>query len=274
MLNRLAYLGPVGSYCAEAANSLPASELVPAPSITAVFQLVAQGEAEAGIVPVENSWEGAVHQTMDMLAASDSLSIAGEIVLPIHHLLLARPGRKPEQLTKILSHPQALAQCDGFLSRACNGATRVEVASTADGAAQVAASDNLWGAVGSAAAAKKYNLEVIATDICDMPNNETRFLIISHTDNPVVAMGKTSLVVQAVDRPGALYQLLHEFYTRDISLTRIESRPARTRLGEYRFFIDCLGSRLDKPIGEAIKALENASVFLRVLGSYPAAKPE
>jgi len=272
MLDRVAYLGPQGSFCGEAAATLKTAQLVSAASIPAVLKAVANGEVDTGVVPVENSWEGAVHQTMDLLAASDELAIAGELVLPVQHHLLASLGTRPAMVTQVLSHPQALAQCNVYLSQACSKAEQVEVASTAKGASLVASTDAPWAAVGSAAAAQRYNLEIIAADICDMPNNETRFLVIKKQDNPVADACKTSLVVQAVDRPGALYHLLHEFYTRDINLTRIESRPARTRLGEYRFFIDCLGSRLDEPMVEAIKSLEKASVFLRVLGSYPTLK--
>lgn len=271
MLDQVAYLGPLGSFCGEAASRLGAARLLAMPSIAAVFAAVAQDMAEAGVVPVENSWEGAVHQTMDLLAASDTLVIAGELILPVQHQLMARPGRRPEELTRVLSHAQALSQCDAYLSKVCPQADQIEVMSTAQGASLVAASDAPWGALASAGAAKEYGLEIIAADICTMSNNETRFLIIKKIDNPVKNGGKTSLVVQAVDRPGALYHLLHEFYTRNISLTRIESRPARTRLGEYRFFIDCIGSRLDDPLIETILALDKATVFLRVLGSYPEA---
>ncbi|MGE5380639.1 MAG: prephenate dehydratase [Methylocystaceae bacterium] len=272
MLNQVAYLGPLGSFCGEAAAQLDAARLVPTSSISAVFESVAQGRAEAGVVPAENSWEGAVHQTMDLLAASDTLVIAAELILPVQHQLLARPGRQPGELTRVFSHNQALSQCEAYLSEFCPDAERVEVTSTAQGASMAAAADECWGALASIGAAREYGLEIIAANVCTMPNNETRFLIIKQNDNPVKNNGKTSLVVQAVDRPGALYHLLHEFYTRNISLTRIESRPARTRLGEYRFFIDCIGSRLDEPLVEAIQALEQASVFLRVLGSYPAAQ--
>lgn len=269
MLNRLAYLGPPGSFCEEAAAQAGGCELVPQVSIPLVMKAIALGQVSGGVVPVENSWEGAVPQTMDLLAADDRLAIAGELVLPIHHHLLARQAWAPGELTRILSHPQALAQCSNYLSQYCTEAELAEVTSTAQGATMAAESDSAWAAIGSAAAAERYNLKIIAENISDMVNNETRFLVIKAQDNPVKANCKTSLVIQAVDRPGALYHLLHEFYLRDINLTRIESRPARTRLGEYQFFIDCIGSRLESPVADVIKALEKMDVAVRVLGSYP-----
>lgn len=269
MHKTVAYLGPQGSFCEEAALSLAIGEMQPMSSIAAVLEAVDRGEVMSGVVPVENSWEGAVHQTMDLLAASNNLMIAGEMVLPIQHHLVARRSWRPEEITRVLSHPQALAQCYSYLAVACMGAEEVEVASTALGAVTVANTEEPWAAIASQAAANRYQLTIIAADISDMPNNETRFLVIKRQDNPVSSNTKTSLVVQAVDKPGALYQLLHEFYIRDISLTRIESRPARTRLGEYRFFIDCLGSRTDERVAAALSALEANSVYLKVLGSYP-----
>lgn len=272
MCKEVAYLGPQGSFCEEAALSLAIGELQPRPSIAAVMEAVARGEVEAGVVPVENSWEGAVHQTMDLLAAGDNLMIAGELVLPIQHHLAARSFWRPEEITRVLSHPQALAQCYSYLTSVCPQAEEMEVASTALGAVIVADNEEPWAAIASKAAADRYNLTIIAADISDMANNETRFLVLKRQDNPVSTNPKTSIVVQAVDKPGALYQLLHEFYIRDISLTRIESRPARTRLGEYRFFIDCLGSRTDEPLAAALEALKDNSVYLKVLGSYSQVK--
>jgi prephenate dehydratase len=272
MLKRMAYLGPPGTFCEEAAqiyNKEQIYELVPRPTIAAVFSAIDKGDVEAGIVPIENSCEGAVNQTLHLLSSGYTLQISAEIILPVKHSLLARPGLKPAQITHILSHYQALAQCRDYLAANFPDAELLDVPSTSEAARRVAASPQPWAAIGTMRAARTCGLDILSPCIQDQNNNETRFVLLAREDAPYCAPAKTSLLVYILDRPGALFELLREFYIRNINLTRIESRPARTRLGDYLFFIDVEGHRHDEPIRSALHALRGITAAVHVLGSYP-----
>ena len=276
MLNKLAYLGPSGTFCEEAANKYigdKAWTLLPYPSIEAVFAAVQLGEVESGIVPIENSCEGAVNLTMDLLAYEYDLKITGELVLPVSQNLMIRPGVKLDEISCILSHPQALAQCRKYLSATLPGRELATVDSTAEAALRVANSDEPWAAVGTAGAARAYGLDILHPDIQDRLSNETRFIILSrdmvHTIEPVSGLhAKTSLVLYLLDKPGALFRALEQFYLRDINLTRIESRPARTRIGDYLFFIDIEGHCGELRVIKALEGLKELAREIKILGSY------
>lgn len=274
MNKSVAYLGPQGTFCESAAKKYirknPAV-LIPCSSIEAVFAAVHEGTAAAGIVPLENSCEGSVNLTLDLLAYEYDLKIAGDIILPINHNLLIRSGVGCEDVSLILSHPQALAQCRKYLSLKFPGITLNEVTSTAEAARQVANSDEPWAAVGTIEAAQVYGLAIGHVNINDHPNNQTRFVVLSREDNAYIGRCKTSLVVYIIDQPGALFNVLKEFYVRGINLTKIESRPTRTKIGNYLFFIDIEGHRLEAPIQEALDRLSSLCPALRILGSYPSA---
>ncbi|MBM7856084.1 prephenate dehydratase [Desulfohalotomaculum tongense] len=273
MIKKMGYLGPRGTFCEEAALKFMRGkgwELLPYPSIADIFSAVEGGEVKFGIVPIENSCEGAVNETLDLLAYRYDLKIAGEIVLPVSHSLLARPGVDAGEISCILSHPQALAQCRRYLSGNYSQARLVDVSSTAEAARMAAQSAEPWAAVGPARVSHQYGLTVVAPNINDQPNNETRFVVLSREDSVDTGGCKTSLLVYVPNKPGALFKVLEEFSLKGVNLTKIESRPARTQIGEYLFFIDLDGHRLQFPVKEALEELKTVARIVRVLGSYPA----
>lgn len=271
-MKKIGYLGPPGTFSQAAAVKYTGgiAELICYSSLSGVMAAVEAGEVHEGVVPLENSTEGSVVQTLDLLAHRYHIKIRGEIVLSVAHQLLARPGVVLESISRIMSHPQALAQCRGFLEKYLPGVELVETASTAEAAMLVAASDLPWGSVGNGKAARSHGLEVIRQNIQDCPENATRFAVLGRDDRPQGPDSKTSLIVTAAHRPGSLYAVLREFTLREINLTRIESRPAKKSLGDYLFFIDLEGHRMQPEVREAINKVRSRAVDVKVLGSYPA----
>jgi len=263
---RVAFLGPAGTFTHIAAQkAFPKAKLIPFEAIEEVFAAVEGGKADAGVVPIENSTEGSVNATLDLLLHT-KLRIAGEIKLPIAHHLLAKPGVKLAGIKAVVAHPQALAQCREFLEKNLPNAERREASSTAR-ACQLL--DEESAAIASALAAKLYGLKFLARNIQDFTDNITRFIIISKKDSEKpTGRDKTSLVFSVEDRPGALLRALHVFADRGINLTKIESRPSRERSWEYVFFADFEGHRLDPTGADALRALEEVTTFVKVLGSY------
>jgi chorismate mutase/prephenate dehydratase len=238
-------------------------------TIPEVFQEVAQGRATFGVVPIENSTEGVVTHTLDQLVDSD-LQIIAEIFQEIHHHLLSRSG-KAEEIQRILSHPQALAQCRSWLRRHFPSVPVEEVASTAHAAIK-AADDGSLGAISSAMAKEVYQLQSVAANIEDQGTNITRFVVIGKTSPPPTGDDKTSLVFSVQDRPGVLYRMLQPFARSRINLSKIESRPIKHRPWEYLFFLDLRGHREQKVVKKAIAGLEKNCSFLKILGSYPSGR--
>lgn len=272
-----AYLGPELSFCEKAAilySGQEQGQMLACPTIASVFAAVEEGKAVQGIVPIENSCEGSVNETLDLLTHDCGLAITGEIIIPVEHHLMVRDGVRPDEITHILSHPQALAQCRQNLRDKLPGVQWLEISSTAEAARLVASSDEPWAALASSGAAETYGLSVLITDMHDYSGNETRFVAISREANKYTHDCKTSLLIHTRHVPGALYECLREFAARGINLSKIESRPARTRIGEYMFFIDIDGHRQDQPIKSALEALLTSAEALRVLGSYPMARPK
>lgn len=281
---RVGYLGPPGTFCEEALLSLLGDERdleeVPFPTVVDCFRAVREGRVPQALVPIENTIEGSVNQTLDQLAARDGLRIRGEVVLPIRHHLIARRPIAPAELEQVLSHPHATAQCQAYLRATVPAATIVATNSTADAVRTVGmegAGTARAAAIGTLRAAELYGCEVLATDIADTGDNSTRFVLVG--SEPLEAVGpgrfRTSIVCGLErDRPGALLAILQEFAMRAVNLTRLESRPTKTGLGSYIFFIDIEGSRdRDLPVASAIQALEDQRVAdVTVLGSYPAAR--
>ena len=264
-------MGPQGTYSQEVALRLfgDAAALQPYSSIDAAIRAVASGEIAECVVPIENSLEGSVNITLDTLAHEVELLITREIVMPVRHNLLAREtGRK---VNVVLSHPQALAQCRRTLARLHPRAECRPVESTAEAARRVAEGESGLAAIGSRSAAALYRLEIIAADIQDTANNCTRFvtLRVQAADSSRAERSKTSVVCQ-IDgsKPGSLYRILAEFAKRDVNLTKIESRPARTSLGAYLFFLDMEGSADEARVREALTAVEEQSLWFKNLGSY------
>jgi chorismate mutase / prephenate dehydratase len=265
---RVSFLGPEHTYSHEAARGRfgSSAEFVPEPSIAAVFQAIENGRADFGVAPVENSTEGSVTLTLDLLIDTQ-LVIIGEILMPIRHALLSRDG-DPSLIRRIVSHQQSLAQCRGYLNTNFPDCALEPVASNALGA-RVAAEDPSCAAIASVGAAAAYALKVIAENIQDLAQNTTRFLVIGK--RPVHRSGrdKTTILFAVPDRVGALSQVLSVFAQNRINMAKIESRPLRGRPWEYLFFVDLKGHRDDPRIKKALSALERRTLFLKVLGSYP-----
>ena len=245
------------------------ADLRPSASIPEVFQEVTQERASFGVVPIENSTEGVVAHTLDCLVESD-LQICGEMFLDIHHNLLSRSGHA-EDIRRIVSHPQALAQCRGWVTAHFPNTTVEEVASTAH-AAIAASKDNGVAAISSALAREVYGLELVAANIEDRSNNITRFLVIGKLNTKPSRRDKTSLVFSAKDKPGVLYQMLQPFAKSRINLCKIESRPIKNKPWEYLFFLDLLGHREQPTVKQALASLEKNCVFFKILGSYPSGR--
>ncbi len=266
----VAYLGPRGTYSEEAGIKQfgGSAELLPCASIDEVFRSVESGGAGYGLVPVENSTEGAVGRTMDLLLATP-LKICGEVLLAVHHCLLGKAA-ETAAVSKVYSHAQSLAQCQGWLNRWLPQAERVAVASNAE-AARLAAQQPTAAAIAGEGAAAFYQLSILARNIEDQPNNTTRFLVLGAHDAAASGKDKTSLVMSAPNQPGAVHGLLAPLARHQVSMTRFESRPSRTGLWEYLFFLDIEGHREDEPVARALEELREQAPFLKILGSYPVA---
>lgn len=271
MVKRIAYLGPVGTYTEEAALSYdPHADLQPFPTIAAVGLAVSSGVTDEGVVPIENSLEGSVTYTLDLLIRQSDLAIYKEIVLPIEHYLMARSSTRAPDIQVIYSHPQALAQCRIFLERCFPQALQTASLSTVAAVTDMQASDVPAAAIAPKRAAELHQVEIIGQNIQDNPNNVTRFVVLSPRDHPPTGKDKTSICFSfAQDAPGVLYQALGEFAKRNINLAKIESRPTKESLGQYIFLIDCHGHREDPLLKEALDALARRVSVLKVLGSYP-----
>jgi chorismate mutase / prephenate dehydratase len=269
---RVSYLGPEGTFSEQAVRKHfgRAVDALPAASVDEAFRRCESGAAQFAVVPAENSTEGAVGRTLDLLVATP-LRICGEIELRVHQNLMSRE-EKISSVKKIYSHAQSLAQCNSWLSQHLPGVERVPVTSNAE-AARRAAEEAGAAAVAGEAAAERYQLGMLARAIEDDPNNTTRFLVLGNLEPGPTGRDRTSLVMSAENKPGAVHALLTPLAQHRVSMTRIESRPARMRsaLWEYVFFIDVEGHQKDEPLAKALAELKRLAPYLKVLGSYPAA---
>jgi len=267
---KVACLGPKGTFSEEAVmkhfgGQAPA-ELCS--SIDEVFRTVESGAAGYAVVPVENSTEGAVGRALDLLV-STPLKVCGEVLLPIHQNLLSRLHDRGA-IRRIYSHAQSLAQCNGWLNEHCPRAERIPVASNAE-AARRAAEDGESAAIAGLMAAEQYQLPVVAASIEDDPNNTTRFAVLAKSDAAASGKDKTSFVMSARNRPGAIHELLTPLAENAVSMTRLESRPSRTGLWEYVFFVDIEGHQTERNVAQALDEVRRRAAFLKILGSYPVA---
>lgn len=266
----VAYLGPRGTFSEEAALKHFGKQMEgqACASIDEVFRQVEAQQAGYGVVPVENSTEGAVGRTLDLLLATPA-RICGEVLLPVHQCLMSEsePG---DPITKVYAHAQSLAQCHEWLNQRLPHAERISVVSNAEGA-RLAALDRTSAALGSQAAAKAYQLNVLFANIEDQPNNTTRFLIIGEHEAAPSGRDKTSLAMSTLNRPGAMHELLAPLAAEGVDMTRMESRPSRTGLWEYVFFVDLKGHQQDAHVAHALAELRRRASFLKILGSYPVA---
>jgi chorismate mutase/prephenate dehydratase len=268
----VAYLGPMGTYTEEAVIKRfgSAATRVASTSIDEVFRATEGGAVNYGVVPVENSTEGAIGRTLDLLTGSQ-LRICGEVLLPIHHCFLVQHGPMFDgRIQQIVAHPQALAQCQGWINANFPGAARIPVSSNAEGA-RLAAKDGSKAAIAGEQAAALFGLDIWAHSIEDDPRNTTRFLVIGNQDVAPSGKDKTSLVLAAPNRPGAMHDLLTPLAKYGVSMTKLESRPARSGLWEYLFYLDIEGHQLDEKVAAALSELKHQAAAIKILGSYPVA---
>lgn len=263
----IAYLGPEATFTHLAALKRFGSQVnyLPANNISDVFLEVEREEADYGVIPIENSVEGAVTHTLDMFVDSD-LKICAQVILDVSHNLLAKCPK--EKIKRVYSNPQVFGQCRIWLQENLPGAEEIEVSSTTR-AAQIAAKEKNSACIASLLAAKVYKLKVIAADIEDSPHNITRFLVIGKNDVPATNNDRTSIMFSVKDKVGALYDMLLPFRKYSINLTKIESRPSKKKAWEYYFFVDLEGHTSSPKVKKALGELENKCAFLKILGSYP-----
>ncbi len=266
----VAYLGPEGTYTQSAAlrHFGRAVQTESLSTIPEVFGAVEKGQAQFGVVPVENSTEGVVTHTLDMFMDSN-LKICGEVHLRIHHQLIGA-SESTQDIERILAHTQSFAQCRRWLAEHLPKVETVSVSSNAEAARRVT-HDHRAAAIASNAAAEFYGLRILAADIEDDPGNTTRFLVIGNTRSGPTGEDKTSLLVSSQNRPGALYRLLRPIAEQGVSMTRIESRPSRQGAWDYVFFIDIEGHAEDPEIVPVIEQLKQEAAFVKLLGAYPRA---
>ena len=268
----VAYLGPRGTFSERAAlkHFGLAAEAMPSASIDEVFRAVESGSADFGVVPVENSTEGAVGRSLDLMPQTP-IKVCGEVVVRIHHHLMAKAAPKDfADIRRVFSHGQSLAQCHEWLNSNLPHVERVAVSSNAE-AARRAAEEAGSAAVAGEMAAELYALAILASNIEDEPNNTTRFLILGDYEPRPSGHDKTSMVLSARNRAGAVYEMLTPFATRGVSMTKFESRPSRVALWEYLFFVDIEGHRQDANVAAALEEVMKIAGYLKVLGSYPIA---
>ena len=271
MVKQIAYLGPAGTFT-EAAALLydPEAQLIPFPSVAAVAEAVDSGTAEEGVVPIENSLEGSVTDTLDLLIHDSNLSIRHEIVIPIEHCLLGKPGGSAQEVALIYSHPQALAQCRRFIAKSFPKAQAVAALSTAAAVEDMLESKSPAAAIANSRAAEIYGADILAQGIQDSSANHTRFVVLAHHDHPPTGRDKTSLCFYFNDdRAGMLYSVMGHFATRNINLAKVESRPNKESLGRYIFLVDLDGHQEDASVQEALNSIEAEVSVLKIFGSYP-----
>lgn len=274
---KIAFLGPEGTFTEEALDKYIKNgvgvEKIPLPTVTDVVKYVDMGKANEGLVPIENSIEGSLNITQDILTFESESKIIREITIPIKHSLIGKKEVRIQDIKNIISHPHATAQCRSYLSSNFPKAKIIAANSTAEAVRKLIEMDNETAAIGTRIAAKIYDLNIIATDIEDNKENKTRFVFIGNYIPKKTGNDKTSLVCfLKKDKPGSLYNILKEFAERNINLTRLESRPAKKNLGDYVFMIDIDGHIHDDKLFHAIESLRKRVYMVKILGSYPVCK--
>ena len=270
---RVAYLGPEGTFSQMAARHLFGlqARYRESATIDAVFDAVQSKDATYGVVPFENSTEGAVSMTSDALLEGE-LFIRQEYILPVSHCLLSR-ARKLEDIATVYSHPQALAQCRTWIAKHLPRAQVVQTTSTA-AAAREAHADERGAAIGANIASELHDVHILRTRIQDRRENATRFVVLAHEDAPPSGRDRTTLAFGVQHHEGALRRVLTDFETAGVNLTRIESRPSRKAPWQYVFLVDVEGHRAEPALATALRAAKKSAAFLKVVGSYPRAEPE
>ena len=264
----VAYLGPEGTFSEQAVYQQfgHAIEGLPCVSIDEVFRDAEAGTADFGVVPIENSSEGVINRTLDLLLQT-TLTISGEVAIPVHHSLMTKDGSM-DGVTRICAHSQALAQCNAWLNQNYPGIERQAVASNAE-AARMAGDDPGVAAIAGEIAGQKYNLQTVNAHIQDDPHNRTRFAIIGRLRTAPSGRDQTSIVLSVPNKAGAVYNLLSPLAKHGVSMTRFESRPARMGAWEYYFYVDLEGHEQDEKVAQALAELKQNAAFFKLLGSYP-----
>ena len=269
---RVAFQGELGAYSESAVYSFfgQSAEVKPCKNFDEVFESVKTGDVNYGVVPIENSIEGSVNRTYDLFLEYD-LKVCGEIIIRISHCLIAHKGTSINQIKMVYSHPQALAQCRKFLEQ-----HKLKAISTFDtaGSVKMIKEEKLMdaAAIASERAAQIYDMTMLEKEIEDIKNNSTRFFVLDKKDSPYSGEDKTSIIFAAKSVPGALYHVLKEFADRNINLTKIESRPTKSTPWEYHFYLDFEGHRTETKCQQALNSIRDKTVFVKILGSYKAAK--
>ena len=263
----VAFLGPAGTYSEQAVWQQfgQAVNEMPCVSIDEIFRSVEAGTADFGVVPVENSTEGTINRTLDLLLQT-TLTISGEVALPVHHSLMSQSGSM-QGIQRICAHSQALAQCQSWLNQHYPHIERQALASNGE-AARLASEDASVAAIASEMAAKRYGLAIAHAHIQDDPHNRTRFVVIGTLESGVSGRDQTSLVLSVPNKPGAVYELLAPLSRHGVSMTRFESRPARTGGWDYYFYVDIEGHAQEAKVAQALAELKTQAAFFKVLGSY------
>ena len=271
MAKKIAYLGPQGTFTEDAALLHDkTAQLIPFPSIPAVAVAVVSGMAEEGVVAIENSLEGSVTDTLDLLIHESGVFIRKELVLPIEHDLLVKQGTEAGSVKVLYAHPQALGQCRNVIERCFPKVNVVAALSNAAAVEEMMVSTHPAAAIGTRRAAEIYDAEILARGIQDKAPNVTRFVVLALTDHPPTGSDKTSLCFSfADDRPGVLCEVLQKFAERNINLAKIESRPSKESLGRYIFLIDIEGHHDDSLVSEVLKQVREVTSLFKVFGSYP-----
>ncbi len=267
----VAYLGPKGTFSELAAikHFGEGADVQPTSSIDEVYRSVESGAADFGVVPVENSTEGAVGRSLDLMPQT-LLKTCGEVVVRIHHHLMSRAKTEMGNIQRVFSHGQSLAQCHEWLNIHLPHAERIAVSSNAE-AARRASVEPFSAAVAGEMAAGHYNLEILESNIEDEPNNTTRFLVLGAYEPKPSGHDKTSLVMSAANRAGAVYEMLTPFARRGVSMSKFESRPSKVAIWDYLFFVDIEGHQTDANVAEALEEVRKIAGYVKVLGSYPTA---
>lgn len=274
MSKSIGFLGPKGTFSHEAVEGYrserkKAYELKEYSSIKDVLYALGSGEVDEAIVPIENSLEGAINVTLDVLAQEEEMYIIDEYIIPVNLNLVAKHGTKAGEIKTLMSHPQPLGQCRNYLNTNFPGIVQLEENSTSKAAQKVVEGDCTYAAITSAIAAKIYGLEILERNIQDVENNHTRFVIVAKSLKSRTGLDKTSIVFSTDNRPGSLYRILDIFSLWDINMTKIESRPSKNALGQYIFFVDIDGHIEDQDVHDALTMVKRKTSFYKFIGSYP-----
>ncbi|MSP78317.1 MAG: prephenate dehydratase [Dehalococcoidia bacterium] len=271
MPKRLGFLGPPGTYGEEAALRYdPSATRLPFPSNSAVADAVQTGMADEGMLPIENSLEGSVNEIVDWLIHDSTHFIRQELVIPIEHYLVVKPGTHAMDVKLVYSHPQALGQSRKFLQKLFPNVQLIASLSTVAAVTEMLESKQPAAAIAPRRATELYTVEVLAKGIQDNSNNVTRFVVLARQDHPATGNDKTSICFSfADDSPGQLYKAVGVFSLRGINLVKIESRPAKDVLGRYIFLVDLEGHRTDPKVRQALDELQQFTSILKIFGSYP-----